>query len=48
MDGKTFRECPDRIINLDEAGIQRQPTHNNRVLAGTGQKVVFMPSDGNV
>jgi hypothetical protein len=47
MDGKTFRECPDRIFNLDEAGIQRQPTHNNRVLAGMGQKVVFMPSDGN-
>lgn len=47
MPGKTFRACPERIFNLDEAGVQRQPTRNPRVLAGRGQKVVYMPADGN-
>jgi len=47
MDGKTFRECPGRILNLDEAGLQRQATHNGRVVAAKGQKVVFMPIDSN-
>jgi hypothetical protein len=47
MDGKPFKDCPERILNLDEAGLQRQATHNTRVLANRGQKVVFMPTDSN-
>jgi hypothetical protein len=47
MGTKTFRECPERIFNLDEAGLQRQPTHHSRVVAAKGQKVVFMPTDSN-
>jgi hypothetical protein len=47
MDGKTFRQCPERIFNLEEAGLQRQATHNTRVVAARGQKTVFMPMDSN-
>lgn len=47
MPGRTFRQCPDRIFNLDEAGLQRQPTHHKRVVAAKGQKVIFMPTDAN-
>ena len=47
MNGRTFRECPERIFNLDEAGLQRQATHNTRVVAARGQKTVFMPMDSN-